>query len=376
MKTHNKVVACFLSTAILSAGFIFKQPEKVSAEDQVAALTCQQNELDKQNEALNARLSSLKNNIRSQKAYRASINEKVNVLRKQINIEEQKLKILNQDISEKQAQAAEIQCEIDESMDDLCAILRAIYKNGDTPELVVLLEVDDVDDFFEKSNLIQRFSSHNAELIDNLKENHAKLEEDKETIDKNKHEVETSTASLEAKRAELRNLQKECEKLLTGLQKEESKLKSQIEANRAKRNQLSNNINSQTPSKPGHYICPVRGSFKISSEFGRRGRGFHNGRDYAAKTGTPVSAAADGVVIAVNSTNRWGSGWGLNVRIRHSNGHETIYAHLSKVSVSPGQNVKAGDIVGNVGSTGFSTGPHLHFGVAQNGRWVDPRKYL
>ena len=170
MKRHNKVLACFMSMAVLSAGFVFKRAEKaVSADDQVAALTSQQNELDRQNEALNAKLSSLKNDIKSQKAYRASVNEKVKVLKQQINIESQKLELLNRDINEKQAQAEEIQREMDENTEALCKILRAVYKNGDTPELVVLFEVDDVDDFLEKADLIQRFSTHNAELIDSLK---------------------------------------------------------------------------------------------------------------------------------------------------------------------------------------------------------------
>ncbi len=377
MKRHNKVLACFMSMAVLSAGFVFKRAEKaVSADDQVAALTSQQNELDRQNEALNAKLSSLKNDIKSQKAYRASVNEKVKVLKQQINIESQKLELLNRDINEKQAQAEEIQREMDENTEALCKILRAVYKNGDTPELVVLFEVDDVDDFLEKADLIQRFSTHNAELIDSLKENGEKLAQDREIIERNKHEVEASTSSLEAKREELRNLQKECEKLLIGLQKEETKLQSQINANRAKRNQLASNNNSAAPRKSGRYMTPVRGSYRISSEFGRRGRGFHNGRDYAAPQGTPVIAVADGVVNTVNSTNRWGSGWGLHVKINHGDGYETIFAHLSKTAVSPGQHVHAGDVIGYVGSTGWSTGSHLHFGTSKNGTWYDPRKEL
>lgn len=376
MKRYNKALACLLSVTVLNIGFVFKRAEKVVAEDQVTALTNKQNELDRQNEILNAKLSNLKNNIRNQKAYRSSVNEKVNVLKEQINVESQKLELLNRDINEKQAQVDEIQHEIDESTDVLCKVLRAVYKNGETPELVALLEVDDVDDFIEKADLIQRFSTHNAELINDLKENEARLEQDKEIIELNKHEVEESTSSLEAKKEELRNLQKECEKLLIGLQREESRLQSQINANRSKRNQSANANNSETPHRNGRYITPVRGQYRISSEFGKRGRGYHNGRDYAASFGTPVVAAADGIVGTVNSTNRWGSGWGFHVIINHGDGYETISAHLSKTAVSPGQHVHAGDVIGYVGSTGWSAGNHLHFGTSKNGNWYDPRNDL
>ena len=376
MKRHNKALACLLSVTVLNIGFVFKRAEKVVAENQVTALTNKQNELDRQNEILNAKLSNLKNNIRNQKAYRSSVNEKVNVLKEQINVGSQKLELLNRDINEKQAQVEEIQHEIDESTDVLCKVLRAVYKNGETPELVALLEVNDVDDFIEKADLIQRFSTHNAELINDLKENEAKLEQDKKIIELNKHEVEESTSSLEAKKEELRNLQKECEKLLIGLQREESRLQSQINANRSKRNQSANANNSETPHRNGRYIAPVRGQYRISSEFGKRGRGYHNGRDYAASFGTPVVAAADGIVGTVNSTNRWGSGWGFHVIINHGDGYQTISAHLSKTAVSPGQHVHAGDVIGYVGSTGWSTGNHLHFGTSKNGNWYDPRNDL
>ena len=374
MAKCNKAWASFMSFAILNVGFVFKYPEKVFADEQIATLTSQQNELDKQNEALNTRLSSLKNDIRNQSAYKTSVNEKANVLKKQIDVETQKLNVINQKINEKQEQVESIQNEIDESMDDLCKILRAVYKNGEIPELIILLEVNDVDDFFEKADLIRRFSTSNAELIDSLKENSVKLEQDKVIIERNKVDAEESTRALEAKRQELRNLQKECEKLLTGLQREESKLYSQIEANRAKKRQLANN--NSVPRKNGRYAHPLRGVGKVSSEFGRRGRGFHNGIDFAAKIGTPIIAVADGVVSVVNSSNIWGSGWGLYVKINHGDGYETISAHMSKTNVSPGQRVKGGDVIGFVGNTGRSTGSHLHFGTAKNGHWYNPRAEL
>jgi murein DD-endopeptidase MepM/ murein hydrolase activator NlpD len=110
-------------------------------------------------------------------------------------------------------------------------------------------------------------------------------------------------------------------------------------------------------------------------------RHFHQGLDIAAPFGNPIGAGDAGVVASVVT---WcsegyygcGGGYGNQVVIVHGNGFSTLYAHLSRVLVSPGQGVARSQTVGLEGSTGASTGPHLHFGVAYNGRWVDPQAYL
>ncbi|MGB4270755.1 MAG: M23 family metallopeptidase [Spirochaetota bacterium] len=100
--------------------------------------------------------------------------------------------------------------------------------------------------------------------------------------------------------------------------------------------------------------------------------GFHNGLDIAAPYGTPVGAARGGVVIA----SGWMGGYGKAVMIQHDEGFKTLYGHLSTINVRPGQKVKAGQFLGRVGSTGWSTGPHLHFTLWQNGKLINPMKVL
>jgi murein DD-endopeptidase MepM/ murein hydrolase activator NlpD len=94
----------------------------------------------------------------------------------------------------------------------------------------------------------------------------------------------------------------------------------------------------------------------------------HRAIDYAAATGTPVKAVADGTV----SFAGWKGGFGNYIDIRHGSVYQTQYAHLSKILVSPGESVKQGDIIGKVGSTGFSTGPHLHYQVKVHGELTNP----
>jgi murein DD-endopeptidase MepM/ murein hydrolase activator NlpD len=99
---------------------------------------------------------------------------------------------------------------------------------------------------------------------------------------------------------------------------------------------------------------------------------FHNGVDIAALMGTPVGAACDGVV----SDTGWMGGFGNAVVVDHRNGYRTLYGHLSLIGVRRGQSVRAGQFVGRVGSTGWSTGPHLHFTLWQNGRYINPMQVL
>ncbi|WP_338446905.1 M23 family metallopeptidase [Pelagerythrobacter marensis] len=117
---------------------------------------------------------------------------------------------------------------------------------------------------------------------------------------------------------------------------------------------------------------------RLTSNYGMRnhpvlgGRRAHSGVDLAAPTGTPVYATADGIVGRAN----WFSSYGLFIQIEHGANLQTRYAHLSKLAVADGQRVRKGDLIGYVGSTGRSTGPHLHYEVRVNGKAVNPMPYM
>jgi murein DD-endopeptidase MepM/ murein hydrolase activator NlpD len=124
------------------------------------------------------------------------------------------------------------------------------------------------------------------------------------------------------------------------------------------------------------YVWPVQG--RVTSYFGRRNLGmgtasFHSAIDVAAPTGTPITAARSGTVTYADWSNR---GYGNLVKIQHSGGDETWYAHQSEIYVTVGQLVKQSETIGLVGSTGLSTGPHLHFELHEAGQAVDPLAYL
>ena len=350
----------------------------VLAADKVSSMRSQINELEKQQKDLNSKLAGLKNDINSKRTYRATILEQMNVLQSQINIDDEKIAHLNQEIAEKQAQIDGANQEITSKTDDLGERLKAIYKAGDVPELAIFLSVKNFDDLIDKADMIQKLSKHDADLIKELNEKIAQVKTEEAEIEQSKNEVESSKSVLDSKRQELDSLQQENDRIIRELQSQESSVRKKISANEAKKKSLQSKIaNSGRPQistdgySKGRYIWPVPGHGRISSGWGDGRR--HNGIDIAAPKGTKIVAAADGVVVSANSSNRWGSGWGYYVKINHGNGYETIYAHLSSVSVSVGQSVKAGQEVGKMGSTGRSTGNHLHFGTSKNGRWYNPR---
>jgi murein DD-endopeptidase MepM/ murein hydrolase activator NlpD len=170
----------------------------------------------------------------------------------------------------------------------------------------------------------------------------------------------------EAGRDKLTGLNRRMDRLLEDASARERSLAELQEYLRAQRS-----IAAVTPS-----ILPVAGW--VTSEFGRRtnpfgGRGeFHTALDIATKLGAPIQAPADGIVANVEKR----PDMGLMIQIEHGRGIMTLYAHLFRAAVSKGQVVKRGEVVGYVGNSGRSTGPHLHYAVSLNGVYVNPRNYL
>jgi murein DD-endopeptidase MepM/ murein hydrolase activator NlpD len=149
-----------------------------------------------------------------------------------------------------------------------------------------------------------------------------------------------------------------------------------LEAQKALLERASTLLASYTPPKPSDsFVWPLSG--RLTSYYGRRnisvgGNTFHAGLDIATKTGTPIAASRPGTVTKAS----WGGSYGYVVFVDHGDGSQSRYAHQSQLNVRVGQYVNQGDIVGFVGSTGASTGPHLHFEIRFNGRSVDPLGYL
>ncbi len=371
-----------LMAACLLVSFLNVMSGKVGfAANGDSSVESQIHQLEQRQQQLAAESEKLKKSINTKKAYRANILEQWNLLQSQMNILTERMNLLNQEIASKQARMNEIQQNMDENMSRLGERLKAIYKAGDVPELAIFLNVQNFEDLLDKADMVQKLSRYDADLIDELNENRAQIEQEKVGLEGRKKEVEDSKSVLDAKVEALNKIKRENDQIANELLRRESKLRAQISANEARKRSLQNDIfngparnANHFTKRNGRYAWPVPGRRNISSGWGGRRR--HNGIDIPGPAGTPIVATADGVVVEANSSSRWGHGWGYYVLVLHDDGKKTIYAHLSRVLARPGQRVQAGQIVGNMGSTGHSTGNHLHFGVMVNGRWVNPMLFL
>lgn len=260
--------------------------------------------------------------------------------------------------------------------------IRDIYKNGQISYLEVLLGATDFRDFSTRVDILQRVLSSDVALI-------AKVKAERELVIQKKAELERDRAAvleLEKAAAAKKNVveirRNEREAVLTSAVSErdtaERAYRELLDTSRhieqMIRNQKSGNRDALGGT--GVMVWPTAGP--ITSPFGWRThpifgtQRFHSGIDIGADYGDPVRAADGGVVIYSD----WMGGYGKAVIVDHGSGITTLYAHNSELLVSEGQRVYKGQTISRAGSTGYSTGPHLHFEVRQNGSPVSPMSYL
>ncbi len=255
--------------------------------------------------------------------------------------------------------------------------------------------------FISNQKLIEQAANYDNKLI-------TEVEELKSTLENEKKEIESVKAEKEAKTKELQSMKSEKEQKAANLTEEQKKLEAQLSEYKAKAEEYSklereaareeakknkgtgnsgntgnsnNSNNSQVVSNPytgGKVGWPCPSSSRITSQYGYRilfgVRDFHTGIDIGASTGTNIVAAEGGVVLLANYG--WNGGYGNYIIINHGNGLSTRYAHASKLYVTAGQTVTKGQVIAAVGTTGNSTGPHLHFEVRENGSHRNPLNYL
>ncbi len=269
--------------------------------------------------------------------------------------------------------------------------IKYMYENGDAEMISILLSAEDMGDFLNKAEYVEQISSYDREmlvvfqnLVKEVEEKEARLQEEKErlvalqdTLSAKKTEVETLLAS---KKTEISKLESEIganakvlEKLLAEAKEAERRRKEAAQSSKGGGGTPTGNVIVGN----GRLANPCPGA-RITSEFGYRtaptagATANHAGRDMAAPTGTPIYAADGGRVIRAT----YNSARGNYIVVDHGNGMQTWYQHCSQLYVSTGAQVTRGQNIAAIGTTGVSTGPHLHFEVHVNGTPVDPRNYL
>ena len=297
------------------------------------------------------------------------------------------------DLGSAERELARATREYQASLNGLDSRLTELYKMGPGSYLELLLSSQDFADFVTRYEFASLIVRQDAQTYLRLRAEKESLEERKQDIaerqanlEKSKKEIALLSASLDSEKKRVEQAMEERAYYLQRVQAERVRWEKELAEEERQSRELEKVIremqarlgkSGQLTKWTGKFVWPVAGG-RISSPFGWRihpifrDRRFHSGIDIAIGTGTPVKAVADGYVLMAG----WINGYGNTVILDHGGGLSTLYAHNNSVSTGAGKAVLQGDIICKVGSTGFATGPHLHFEVRQDGSPQNPMSLL
>ena len=400
-KTLSMILGVLITIVLLMnhVEVLAKSAEQEELENEKSKVDSQIKEAQEKQEQLEAEKSETMKTVESLITQISSVQKEVDEL-------ESKISDLQTEISSRERDIEQKEEEYNEQEKLLDARIVALYKSGDTSYLDVLLTSSSITDFLAKYYMAEELINYDKELMQSIKQQKADIEAEKTQLEADKKELDTSLAQTEQKKTSLKSLKNEKEDYVAQLTAEEKEVQEEIEeleeenrkiANEIKEAQIryqkqleelkNNSGSSSSQSGSGYFIRPVSSGPITATAYYSSGK-FHGAVDYGVSVGTPVKAAADGVVM---TTKNLSSSYGTYVVIQHANGLQTYYAHgkSGSISVEPGEIVKQGQQIMLSGNTGNSSGPHLHFEVrkspytysysakayGQDSR-VDPLQYL
>ncbi|MTI47334.1 peptidoglycan DD-metalloendopeptidase family protein [Sporosalibacterium faouarense] len=348
-------------------------------------------EIDKAKDRLEDINSQIERNKQEQKALQKKMNsvssdiEKLDVEMELANSElkevENTLVQLDQEIVITKGELKEAENNIDEKQGTFNSRLRTMYKNSSIGYLEILFSAKDFKDLLTRIDMIQKIIDHDVSLIKYLKEQRELIESKKVELENKFTEQESVKRRIAVKKQEIEVATRSKEKLMSQLRQNKKSYEKQEDDMLAQAKKVEQEIKRlQTIAKyeGGEMMWPVPGHYRISSPFGYRihpifhVRKMHTGIDIPAPTGTSILAANSGKVIFAG----YSGGYGNIIIIDHGGGISTLYAHNSRLVAKAGQWVKKGDVISKAGTTGNSTGPHLHFEVRKNGEYTNPLDWV
>ena len=380
-----------------------------SAATSMSSLQNKLNKLSQSIEQHKKELSNAKKKEAAAKQLESDLKEKVTVIQGQIGVLKSQIAdvqnsigVKEQEITAKEAEIAAKEAEIADQWDGFKQHMAAMQELRDGGSVAMLSAVNDLYELLTFNEVMQDISIKDTEILDNMKNAKEALESDKLTLESQRSELQSKKADLDAQNSQMRAKQNELNSSVAAAQmsaaeaqQAQKDAQAAIESDEmnyeAVKKQIQKMIAAAAASKPTlsftGFICPLKSYSRISSEYGWRKNPvtgvnkLHAGTDFAAPGGTPIYAAASGYVQVAG----WSSGgYGNYVIIYHGkmsdgNQYSTLYGHMRSVATSAGKYVQQGEIIGYVGSTGNSTGNHLHLEVWKGGskaNAVNPRGYI
>lgn len=397
------------------------------ANSRLDEMQSQYAQLEKQKNEIEKALKETRGKKEDEVAYQKQLLEQIEVIRGQLDLLNGQIADLSDKISASEKDIANKEAEIDRTYDLFGERMRTMYMAGDTSMLEVLLSSSSVSDFLARTETIKRVAEHDQQLIDQLKQQKDELQAAKEKLaeelskrEETKKQAESKKAELDQKVAEsdeeiilldklakqygeqsegystqMEQMQQNIDDMFAQIEKERLEREQKEKEEQEKQSQSQGggtNTQPPAPVKPPEvgggevsargYLWPVAGYRHISCYYGWRtlfGRpDFHTGIDISGANiyGQPILASRSGTVVRINRDPNNSTGYGLHVVLDHGDGYTTLYAHGSQILVNVGDSVEQGQPIMKVGSTGMSTGPHLHIEVRYLGQHTDPLPFL
>lgn len=360
------------------------------ANDELDALNDKYDQLDKQQKELQSKIDKAKTDKDKQVAIKNKTTSDIAILEGQIAVLKEKIVVMEREIAAKEEEIAGLSSDIDANYALFKERMRAMYMSDTSTTIGLVLGADSYGDYLARSEMVTRVASHDRELIAGLTAAKENIESIKADLSKEQDDLNAAKQSVEAKNTELDG---RLAATVSQIQDLDS-MEKEFLANKAELQQEMKNVQADldavyaslqlsTDEFVGGVFCqPVPGYSKITSYYGWRfgGSDFHTGIDFSGTNvlGKNVVAGNTGTVVVTNESfvNGKRGGYGRYIMVDHGGGYTTLYGHLSKIDVSVGDQVRKGEPIGKVGSTGWSTGPHLHFEVRINGKHQNPLNYL
>ena len=382
-----------------------------ASTDKLDSLKSQASQLNEQGSSLKNQLSGLQNEADSKLEEKAVLEQQISVLSAKIVNTQALIEEYDVQIADKQVELENAQQKADEYYQLFLARFRDLEEQGSVSYWSILFDAASFSDLLDRISFIADVVHYDNQIVDqlqaarqavadakaDLETNQAEQVQAKTDLESQQAELSTDEAAVDAAIAEINSkadvyqsqldeIKSQADALDEQIAAAQKEYEAQVAAEKAaqeaanKNNNSSSNSNSSSSSSGSGRISMVWpcASTRVTSGFGKRNSPtagastYHKGIDIGASTGTAIYAAASGTVTEAG----YSSSRGNYVVIYHSNGVSTAYMHCSALYVSSGDKVSQGQTIAAVGSTGISTGPHLHFSVIEDGTYVNPRNYV
>lgn len=385
MKVNKRIIFISSLILIILISYIGFSYATTSQE-----LRDQQSDIDAQIAETNTEIAGVKSQMTKALSQINELNSVISGCENDISTLKKNLEGVNAQIEVKKTNIAEQETKYAEQKELLEKRLVALYESGTTTYLDMLLASEDFSDLVSNYYLISQMAEADEELLTKIENTKKQIEAEKEYLESAKKEIETTKETIEKKKKSLASSVSQKNSLVTSLSAEEAALQEQLEEFEEDKRRIQAELAAIAAKNPNKtvvapsaagYISPIPGRTKANITTGYYGYKNHTGVDFACSGGTPIVAVKSGTVVTStalrNSRGQYRS-YGEYVVIDHHDGTMTLYAHMSPGSraVSSGQSVSQGQQIGKVGTTGNSSGNHLHFEVRIGGSPVNPTPYL